>query len=341
MPQQWDAAQFRAAKARKKYVELEPGRVVVNFYTDFAIRPVDFESRNPDVLKEFADKDAALAFEEDCYQRRGELKKELRRIPKSQLDIQSNQMPPTPTSDEQHPHSRNVTRKGFQEAEERAAKRQKTLEDKIDESTTDLHGPHGQPRRRLRTKSAACAPNADCNGVSQTAAVSQGRNLAGNFAETDNGIDHEDVRRAACTSQDKPKTLLLQLKRPHYNAIMAGRKLWEARPLLNGSGQPTIYNKLAIASNAAILQSGADTNDRVRIAEVRRYTPQNSLHPLEDMVAELGTDLLPDVADIRSGAVVYEELYGSQRCAGGFVAMRLAWPRSNGLPTRGPLSWGA
>ena len=200
---------------------------------------------------------------------------------------------------------------------------------------------HGQPRRRLRTKSAACVPNADCNGVSHTAAVNQGRNLAGHFVETDNGIDHEDVRSAAGTGQDRPKTLLLQLKRPHYDAIMAGRKLWEARPLLNGSGQPTIYNKLAIASNAAILQSGADTNDRVRIAEVRRYTPQNSLHPLEDMVAELGTDLLPDVADIRSGAVVYEELYGSQRCAGGFVAMRLAWPRSNGLPTRGPLSWGA
>ena len=199
----------------------------------------------------------------------------------------------------------------------------------------------GQPRRRLRPKSAACAPNADYNGVSHTAGVSQDRNLAGNFVETENGIDHEDVRSAARTSQDKPKTLLLQLKRPHYNAIMAGRKLWEARPLLNGSGQPTIYNKLAIAGNAAILQSGADTNDRVRIAEVRRYTPQNSLHPLEDMVAELGTDLLPDVADIGSGAVVYEELYGSQRCAGGFVAMRLAWPRSNDLPTRGPLSWGA
>ena len=97
---------------------------------------------------------------------------------------------------------------------------------------------------------------------------------------------------------------------------MAGRKLWEARPLLNGSGQPTIYNKLAIEGNVAILQSGADTNDRVRIAEVRRYTPQETLHPLEDMVAELGTDLLPDVADIRSRAVVYEELYGSQWCAG-------------------------
>ena len=335
-----NAAEFRAAKARKKYIELEPGRVVVNFYSDFAIRPVDLESRTPDVLKEFADKDAALAFEEDCYQRRGELKKELRRIPKSQLEMESKQMPPTPTSDEQQSHSHNVTCKGFQEAEDRAAKRKKILEGKIDVSTMDLHGPPAQLCRRLRTKSAACASNADCNGVSQTAAVSHVRILPGIFVASDNGIVNEDVSSAACTSQDKPKALLLQLKRPHYNAIMAGRKLWEARPLLTGSGQPTIYNKLAIVSNVAILQSGAGTNDRVRIAEVRRYTPQNCLHPLEDMVAELGTDLLPDVADIRSRAVVYEELYGFQRCAGGFVAMRLVWPRCNDLRTRASSSCG-
>ena len=30
------------------------------------------------------------------------------------------------------------------------------------------------------------------------------------------------------------------------------------------------------------LPSGADTNDRVRIAEVRRYTPQGLLYPLQE-----------------------------------------------------------
>ena len=79
MPVQPTPEQQRAAKARKKYVELEPGRFVVNFYGDYAIRAVDLESRNPDVLKEFPTKEATVAFEEECYQKkeRGELQKEL------------------------------------------------------------------------------------------------------------------------------------------------------------------------------------------------------------------------------------------------------------------------
>ena len=32
------------------------------------------------------------------------------------------------------------------------------------------------------------------------------------------------------------KKLLLQLKRPHYDAIKSRRKLWEARPLFDGAG---------------------------------------------------------------------------------------------------------
>ena len=45
------------------------------------------------------------------------------------------------------------------------------------------------------------------------------------------------------------------------------------------------------------------------------------------MLAELGADLLPDVADTsRSRAQIYESLYGFEPCARGFVAMRLEWP---------------
>ena len=55
----------------------------------------------------------------------------------------------------------------------------------------------------------------------------------------------------------------------------------------------------------------------MRIAEVRRYIS------VQDMVAELAADLLPDVADARTRIKVYESLYGDIGCARGFVAMRL------------------
>jgi hypothetical protein len=41
------------------------------------------------------------------------------------------------------------------------------------------------------------------------------------------------------------------------------------------------------------------------------------------MVAELGADLLPDVADGRARAKVYESLHDIERCGRGFAAMRL------------------
>ena len=55
MPGSNTAQQQRDRAARSKYVELAPGRVVLNVYADSAIRLVDLESRNPDVLKEFPD----------------------------------------------------------------------------------------------------------------------------------------------------------------------------------------------------------------------------------------------------------------------------------------------
>ena len=109
--------------------------------------------------------------------------------------------------------------------------------------------------------------------------------------------------------------------------LRIGVKLWEARPLFDGSGRQTIYDKLAVVGNAAILQSGAGTNDRVRIAEVRRYIPQGLSYPLQDMVVELGSDLLPDVPDTRARAQVYETLYTKDQCVPGFVAMRIECPQ--------------
>ena len=63
-----------------------------------------------------------------------------------------------------------------------------------------------------------------------------------------------------------------------------------------------------------------------RLAEVRRYVPYRLTYPLEEMVTELGAQLLPDVADTRSRMQVYTRLYGYERCSGGFIAMRLELP---------------
>ena len=59
---------------------------------------------------------------------------------------------------------------------------------------------------------------------------------------------------------------------------------------------------------------------------MRRYIPQGLSDPLQDMVVELGADLLPEVVDTRARAQVYETLY-NDRCVRGFVAMRIEWPR--------------
>ena len=111
--------------------------------------------------------------------------------------------------------------------------------------------------------------------------------------------------------------MLLQLKRVHYDAIKSRRKRWEARPLVRDNNRPSLCAQLATVGRTVVLQSGAGTNDRVCIAEVRRYA---SVH---DMVAELGADLLPDQTD---RVQVYRDLYGDLGCGRGFVAMRLEWP---------------
>ena len=168
------------------------------------------------------------------------------------------------------------------------------------------------------------------SGVAQSAAAEQFPSHAGCVGTRERSPD--------LNSEENRKTLLLQLKRPHYDAIKERRKLWEARPLFDGSYRQTIYDKLAVVGNAAILQSGAGTNDRVRIVEVRRYVPRGMSYPLEEMVVELGADLLPDVANTRGRAEIYESLYRCQRCARGFVAMRLEWPNEASAPGTAALS---
>ena len=156
------------------------------------------------------------------------------------------------------------------------------------------------------------------SGVAQSAAAKQCPSHARRVLNTENSGDKQP---AASCQELRSTTMLLQLKRPHYDAIKDRRRLWEARPLVDGS------SRRAVVGNSAVLQSGAGTNDRVCIAEVRRYLPQGLYsHPLDDMVAELGADLLPDVADTKGRKQVYESLYGSERCARGFVAMRFEWP---------------
>ena len=173
-------------------------------------------------------------------------------------------------------------------------------------------------------KRVSLAMENSSSGVAQSAAAEQFPSHAGCVGTRERSPD--------LNSKENRKTLLLQLKRPHYDAIKERRKLWEARPLFDGSYRQTIYDKLAVVGNAAILQSGAGTNDRVRIVEVRRYVPRGMSYPLEEMVVELGADLLPDVANTRGRREIYESLYGFQRCARGFVAMRLEWPNEASAP---------
>jgi len=163
---------------------------------------------------------------------------------------------------------------------------------------------HGAPKK-LRTASAEQAPTVAPRNVSSAPANTK-RN------------EHE-------------KVLLLQLQRPHYDAMKSGRKQWEARPLFddaNRGGRQSLCDSLATVGRVVVLQSGAGTNDRVRITEVRRYSanPQAEISAVRAMVDELGSSLLPDAANASAGVKVYESLYGAARCARGFVAMRLEMP---------------
>ena len=128
---------------------------------------------------------------------------------------------------------------------------------------------------------------------------------------------------------DGHKKLLLQLKRWHWESIRSGRKRWEARPLVEkrkgGKIAPWRYRNLATEGRMVTFQSGPPPTLVMRIAEVRIFEPNDcsSIPPAEAMVMELGTDLLPDVADANARVREYRKLYGSDICAHGFVAMRV------------------
>ena len=72
-------------------------------------------------------------------------------------------------------------------------------------------------------------------------------------------------------------------------------------------------------------KSGPPPNLVMRVAEVRFFVPneRSAIPPEQAMVMDLGTDLLPDVADASDSAQVYREMYGTDVCAHGFLAMRL------------------
>ena len=125
------------------------------------------------------------------------------------------------------------------------------------------------------------------------------------------------------------RKMLLQLQRPHFEAIKSERKRWEGRPLVerrkDGSFAPWKYLHLATEGRVVKFQSGPPPNLVMRVAEVRLFVPneRSSIPPEQAMVMDLGTDLLPDVADASDSAQVYREMYGTDVCAHGFLAMRL------------------
>ena len=146
--------------------------------------------------------------------------------------------------------------------------------------------------------------------------------------------DHDRFGDGRCGEKkesDDEKKLLLQLKRSHFEAIESGRKRWEGRPLVerrkDGSIAPWKFRHLATEGRVVRIQCGPPPTLRMRVAEVRYFVPneRSSIPPEQAMVKELGTDLLPDVADANARVQVYRELYGADICARGFVAMRLEW----------------
>ena len=125
-----------------------------------------------------------------------------------------------------------------------------------------------------------------------------------------------------------------------FEAIQLGRKRWEARPLVEyrkggGKGKllaPWKYLHLATEGRIVKLQRYYESGLLpphlfLRVAEVRLYelNERSSIPPEQAMLMELGTELLPDVADACTIVQEYRDYYGADTCAHGFVAMRLEW----------------
>ena len=122
------------------------------------------------------------------------------------------------------------------------------------------------------------------------------------------------------------RKLLLRVKKCHYKAIMAKRKLWEARTMFYKTGRPSLSWQLASIGRGVILQSGPGTSSVARITDLRLYYGQAGMSPIKEMLIDLGSELLPDAPPTLEARIKqYEECY-HRNCEldkSPFIAMRL------------------
>ena len=152
----------------------------------------------------------------------------------------------------------------------------------------------------------------------------------------------EDRHQWCCSGEksDDDVIMVLKVDRDDFEAIQLGRKRWEARPLVEyrkggGKGEllaPWKYLHLATEGRIVKFQRYYESGLLpphlfLRVAEVRLYelNERSSIPPEQAMLMELGTELLPDVADACTIVQEYRDYYGADTCAHGFVAMRLEW----------------
>ena len=135
-------------------------------------------------------------------------------------------------------------------------------------------------------------------------------------------------REAAYDQKLRSRKLLLQVKRCYYDAIMAKRKLWEARPMYDKTGKkPSLSWVLGRIGNTVVLQSGPGTKKLARITDVRMYLGRVGMPPIKEMLTDIGPELLPDASPtLEAGFRAYEECYDHQLGLGNvmpFIALRL------------------
>ena len=103
------AREQRKWKANQKYVETHGKWIINTSHKLGSVRPIDLVSRNPDRLREFESKEAAVAFEEECHQEAEKLKaagkdwSHYRYIPRKQLTIQAKLLEESGKPREEHP----------------------------------------------------------------------------------------------------------------------------------------------------------------------------------------------------------------------------------------------
>ena len=124
----------------------------------------------------------------------------------------------------------------------------------------------------------------------------------------------------------RSKKLLLQVKKCYYDAIMAKRKLWEARTMYNKTGELSLSAQLGTIGRIVVLHSGPGTNKLARITDVRIYYGRVGMPPIKEMLTDIGPELLPDASPtLEAGFRAYEECYNHRLGLDDmpFVALRL------------------